>query len=79
MAVLVYCNTAEATSVFKRFAALTPDGSLRSSDGERSKMELWDGLVDHWYEGPEGVDSAIFTGGEVVDGGTKAQAVDGSM
>ena len=40
IAVLVYCSTADATSALNKSVALIPVGSDRSSDGERSKIEL---------------------------------------
>lgn len=65
IALLVYWRTAEATKALKSCAALIPEGSDRSSEGERSNIELWDGRVDHWYDGATGAEGAAGGAGEV--------------
>lgn len=84
IALLVYWRTAEATNALKNCAALIPEGSDRSSEGDRSNIELWEGRVDHWYGWATGV-GAVRREGEVVVaflggiGGTNAHACAGSM
>ena len=78
IAVLVYWRMAEATTALNSCVAFIPDGSDRSKEGDKSKMELGEGRVDHWCTGarPSRMGSeATLTG----TGGTKVQAWDGSM
>ncbi len=73
MALLVYCNTADAARVLSRSSALTPLASFKS--GERSKMEFGVGRVDHWNEElDEAEEEALALDGD--GGGTKDQADD---
>ena len=59
---------------------LIPDGSDRSREGDKSKMELGEGRMDHWCTGGPGPSRR---GSEVTlpagMGGTKVHAWDGSM
>lgn len=77
---LVYWRIAEATTALNSCVALILDGSDRSREGDKSKMELGEGRMDHWCTGGPGpsrrASEATFAAGM---GGTKVQAWDGSM
>jgi len=76
MAVLVYSRTAEATRDLRKSTASTVEGSLRSRDGDRSKIELCVGRVDHWWVCAlgEGADAGKDDlGGELGGGGINDQ------
>jgi hypothetical protein len=74
MAELVYCSTADAARDLNRRVGLTLEGS---NEGDRSKMELCERRVDHWYwVEDEGVD--IFEGAEG-GAGIKDQVEEGSL
>lgn len=77
IALLVYCRMADAARVFRRFMGSIPsDGS--ESSGERSNIELWDGLDDHWYGGGAAGTVLVFDAGAGADG-TNDQAEVGSL
>jgi hypothetical protein len=82
IAVLVYRRMAEATTALNSCVALIPDGSDRSKEGDKSKMELGEGRMDHWCTGGSGPPRR---GSEATltvaagTGGTKDQAWAGSM
>ena len=80
IAVLVYWRMPDATTALKSCAALIPDGSDRSKEGDKSKMELGEGRMDHWCTGElrssrRGSAALAATG----VGGTKVQAWEGSI
>lgn len=62
--------------------ALVPDGSDRSREGDKSKIELGEGRMDHWCTGgfgPSKRGSEATLAAATGIGGTKVQAWDGSM
>ena len=80
MELLAYWSTADATSALSSWIALTAEGSERSSDGDRSNIELCDGRVDHWYAGVGCADEEVVVAFDCArTGGTKDQADAGSM
>ena len=79
---LVYWRVAEATTALNSCVALIPDGSDRSREGDKSKMELGEGRMDHWCTGGPGPSrrgSEATLAAAPGMGGTKVQAWDGSM
>ena len=81
IAVLVYWRMAEATTALNSCAALIPDGSDRSKEGDNSKIELGEGRMGHWctvaLEPSRGSEAALAAAAGM--GGTKVQAWDGLM
>jgi hypothetical protein len=88
--VLVYCNNADASAAGSSILMSIPSpvGSLGSRDGERSKMELCAGRLDHfsWLDGfgTTVADEVDVLGveefcGPAGAGGTNDQEVDGVL
>lgn len=80
IALLVYCNTADAARARNSSTTFMLPASLRS--GERSNIEFWDGRGDHWKEDEGGGEEdtlGVLEGAATGGGGTKAQALEGSL